>query len=316
MVVITQKRFKGQDGRPTNLTLLKALNNGTLLEKIPHRYYFPKEVLKNFIKVKKMVLKNKAAYLKSKGGNKLTSAVIIIDGKSGSGKSTIASQVGLFFDPYITLEKNYAWNMDRLMELIENPKVGDCIILDEGMIFNSRKANSDDNIRLIVALSQVRSKGVFFIICINSVHQLEKSIPLSRADFLIHVKRIGGMTGIPQYSIYDSDRMKQLIIKNAGKYSYKGIYPNIDWRTFSRYLFADEVRYDNMKHKESLKNIQNKKNNSSDREAKIRIALMKLIEYCRENEVVKKYTEFSKITGLASNTLSDYKRKYEMELKK
>lgn len=461
MVVITQKRFEGQDGKPTNPKLLKLMNEGVELKDIPHQYFFPENVLKNLINVKKTVLKNKEAYIKSGGGNKMTSAVLIVDGYSASGKtltegskvlmsngewkniedvkigdevispqndgshtfekvthlhnrfeeeiyevweknrqkrflyscagnheivylnvekkeirnieardlaklkipiysltmpnirlnikkgkkntdikrikielkkgkpsqvygfsitgeskwhitdnfmvthnSTIASQIGLFFDPTMTLEKNYAWNMQKLMRLIEHPSPGQVIILDEGMIFNSRKANSQDNIKLIVALSQVRSKGVFFIICINSVHQLEKSIPLSRADFLVHVKRIGGMTGTPKYCIYDSDKMKQLIVKNAGKYSYAGVYPNVDWMTFSRYMPFNDVRYDKMKHKESLKNIDD--NKKKEKDIKVKLGLARLVEFLKQ-EYDLSYKKSSKIIKMPLTSIDNYR---------
>lgn len=307
MVVIKQKRLPGQDGRPTNPQLLKALRESKDLNLIPHQYYFPEVVLKNFIKVKKTVLKNKEAYIRSGGGNKMTSAVMIVDGKSGSGKSTIAAQMGLFFDPSMTMEKNYAWNMDRLMHLVENTYPGMVIIMDEAMVVNSRSANSDANIKLIIALSQIRSKGVFFIFCINSVHQLEKTIPLSRANFLVHVRRIGGLSGTPKYCVYDEDRMKQLIIKNSGKYSYAGVFPNIDWMTFSRYFPFDDSRYDKMKHKESLKNLM-QKSKKSVRDDKIKIGIAKLIEFMKAENVLPSYEKLSEVSGLPTSTLYEYRK--------
>lgn len=304
MVVISIVRSKGQDGKPTNPNLIKALNEHKDLSKIPHRFFFPKNILKNLLIVKKAVLKNKETYIKSGGGNKMTSAVIIIDGKSDAGKSTLASQVGLFFDPYMTLEKNYAWNFKKLFRLIEHVKPGGAIIFDEAMIANSRGANSEDNKKLIVALSQIRSKGAFLIFCINSVHQLEKSIPLSRANFLIHVKRIGGINGTPKYVAYDSDRMKDLVIKNAGKYSYKGVLPNTNWATFSRYFFACEVKYDKMKHKESMENINGKK--KSIRDDKIKIGIAKLIEHCKKENFLS-FQQCSKVIGIPTSTMETYR---------
>lgn len=313
MVVVTIKRHEGQDGKPTNPKLIKLLNETKDLRKVPHQFFFPETVLKNLIIMKKAVLKNIESYKKSGGGNKLTSAVIVVDGKSNSGKTTLGSQIALFFDPTVTLEKNYAWNMDRLMHLADNAKAGDAIVMDEGMIFNSRKANSDDNIKLIVTLSQIRSKGIFFIFCINSVHQLEKTIPLSRANCLFHVRRIGGINGTPKYVAYDENRMRDLVIKNSGKYSYKGVLPNTNWATFSKYFFADDVRYDKMKHRESLKNVANK-DKISKNQKKTQIALMKLVEHCRDLGLIKTYPEFSKITGIPQTTLSEYKRRYPEEL--
>lgn len=255
MAVIEIKRYKGQDGKPTEPQLLSLLKD-TKLSEIPHRFFLPEVILKNLIRVKKAVLKNKEAYIKSHGGNKMTSSVIIFDGKSNSGKTTLAAQIGLFFQPNMTLEKNYAWNIDRLLELIENASPGQVIIMDEAMVINSRSSNSEDNLKLIIALSQVRSKGVFLLFCINSIHQLEKSISLTRADFMFHLKRIGGISGIPKYCIYDEDKMRQLVVKNAGKYSYAGVIPNTSFFTFSRYFPFNDVRYDNMKHDESIKNLK------------------------------------------------------------
>lgn len=314
MVVITQKRFKGQDGEPTNPILLKALREHQDLNQIPHKYYFPKDVLKNYISVKKTVLKNRDAYIKSGGGNKMTSVVCIIEGMSGSGKSTYAGQLGLFWDPKMTLEVNYAWNMKRLMYLVDHTYPGMVIIMDEAMVVNSRSANSSDNLKLIIALSQIRSKGVFFIFCINSVHQLEKTIPLTRADFLIRVKRIGGLAGTPKYCVYDKDKMKQIIVKNAGKYSHNGVFPNIGWSTFSKYFPFDDVRYDKMKHKESKKNLDPKKKNERDK--KYEVGLTRLMEYCRMNELIRTYEDFHKITGIAAITLGTQKNKLYEDLAK
>ncbi len=314
MVVITQKRFKGQDGEPTNPILLKALRGHQDLNQIPHRYYFPKNVLKNFISVKKTVLKNRDVYIKSGGGNKMTSVVCIIEGMSGSGKSTFGSQLGLFWDPEMTLEVNYAWNMKRLMYLVDHTYPGMVIIMDEAMVVNSRSANSSDNLKLIIALSQIRSKGVFFIFCINSVHQLEKTIPLTRADFLIRVKRIGGLAGTPKYCVYDKDKMKQIIVKNAGKYSHNGVFPNIGWSTFSKYFPFDDVRYDKMKHKESLKNLNTK--NKNNRDKKYELALTRLMEYCRINEFIRTYEDIHKITGISTIILGTQKNKFYDELSK
>lgn len=309
MVVIKIDRSPEQDGVPTKPELIKALGESGDLMRIPHQFYFPIKVLKGLIKIKKAVLKNKAAYIKSGGGNKLTSAVLIVDGKSDAGKSTLASQIGLFFDPNMTLENSYCWTFEKLFRLIENATVGDCIILDEAMIANSRSANSQSNLKLIIALSQVRSKGVFIIFCINSVHQLEKTIPLSRANCLFHVKRIGGISGTPKYCVYDEEKMRQLVIKNAGKYSYAGVFPNLEWATFSRYFPFSDVKYDRMKHKESMKNVT-EKDKGTKTQRKVQLALMKLVEYCRGNGIIKTYPEFANITGLASTTLAEYKRRY------
>jgi hypothetical protein len=314
MVVITQKRMDGQDGRPTNPKLVKALIEKKDLMQIPHRYYFPKDVLRNFISIKNTVLKNREAYLASGGGNKMTSVVCIVEGMSGSGKSTIASQLGLLWDPKLKLEINYAWNMKRLMYLVEHTYPGMVIVMDEAMILNSRSANSSDNLKIIIALSQIRSKGVFFIFCINSVHQLEKTIPLSRADFLIRVKRVGGLSGTPKYCIYDKDKMKLLIVKNSGKYSYSGVFPNIGWTTFSKYFPFDDVRYDKMKHRESKKNLDPKKKNQ--REKKYELALTRLMEYCRMNELIRTYEDFHKITDISAIVLGTQKNKFYEDLAK
>lgn len=306
MVVIKIKRVKGQDGRPTNPKLAKALNEHKDLSKIPHQFFLPEVILKNLIIVKKSVLKNKEAYIRSGGGNKMTSAVMVIDGKSNSGKSTLASQIGLFFDPTMTMERNYAWNLDRLEQLANNTYPGMVIVMDEAMVINSRSANSGDNVKLIITLSQIRSKGVFFLFCINSVHQLEKTIPLSRANFLIHVKRIGGINGTPKYCAYDEDRMRDLVIKNSGKYSYRGVYPNTSWATFSRYFPFDDVRYDKMKHLESLKNVQKKK--KSIRDEKIGLGIGRLSLYLKENNIIDSYEKIMNITGLPRSSLSEYRR--------
>jgi len=108
--------------------------------------------------------------------------------------------------------------------------------------------------------------------------------------------------------------MRQVIIKNSGKYSHSGVYPNIGWTTFSKYFPFNDVRYDKMKHNESKKNLDPK--NKLNRDKKYEIALTRLIEYCRFNNIFKSYEDFHKITDIPTITLGTLKNKLFEQLSK
>jgi hypothetical protein len=137
---------------------------------------------------------------------KNTSAVFIIDGKSGLGKTTLSTQVGCYINnrvkefyakkgkendsPNFTLD-NVHWTPGSFLDFLKDEnkhlKKGDIVIMDESMIISSRSAMSEVNRMVIIMMSMIRSKNLFVIFNVNSIFDLDRNLPLHRADMLINL---------------------------------------------------------------------------------------------------------------------------------
>lgn len=127
-----------------------------------------------------------------------TSAVLIFDGRSGMGKTTLCNQTGLSLDPDFGLHKIH-FNPETFLEGeidedgktvkvgLANAKEGDYISFDEAMIISNRSAMSSINRMIIQAMSMIRSKRIYVAFCVNSIFDLDRNLVLHRADCLFHV---------------------------------------------------------------------------------------------------------------------------------
>lgn len=128
---------------------------------------------------------------------KQTSAVLIFDGRSGLGKTTLSSQTSCVIHNLVkqymgdkTPEFNLdcmAWTPDDFVEKLEKAHKGDTVILDESMILSNRSTMADMNKKVIIMMSLIRSKQIFVIFNINSIFDMDRNLPLHRADVLVHL---------------------------------------------------------------------------------------------------------------------------------
>ena len=106
--------------------------------------------------------------------NHNTSIVIIIDGKSGKGKTTLSNQTGRYLDPNFDL-KNIYYNPETFLKGLANSKKGEYHSFDEAMIISSRSVMSQVNRMIIQAMSMIRSKNIYVCFCVNSIFDLDKN---------------------------------------------------------------------------------------------------------------------------------------------
>ncbi len=152
--------------------------------------------------------------------NKNNSVVIIVDGKSGVGKSSLAIQIAKFLDPNFTID-NITWTPADFIDKAESLSKA-ALVFDEGMKINSRSALSKSNKAMIVALSQLRSRNLFIILCINSLFDLDRSIALHRADLLYHMYTKDDLIdGERRIKVYGRQKIKYLYIAGKKYYSYR-----------------------------------------------------------------------------------------------
>lgn len=180
---------------------------------------------------------------------KNTSAVLVIDGRSGLGKSTLASQIGLYVDPNFSLD-NFYFEPEEFIKGLTEARVGTCLIFDEAMLLSSRAALSQINKMVIIAMSMIRSKRLMIIFCVNSLFDLDRNLALSRADLILHVygesltdrgKFMAFFKGADGY-----DRIKALYLLGKKFYNYSKPKSNFFSRFSSRFT-VDEKEYDDKK---------------------------------------------------------------------
>ncbi len=200
---------------------------------------------------------------------KNTSFVIIIDGNSGLGKSTLANQIAITWDKNYSLKKLH-YNPTTFLEGgngkigLENCKKGDCLVFDEAMLLSARGALTAMNRVMIQALSMIRSKQIFIIFCVNSLFDLDKNIAISQARLLIHLYGKNfidrGNFGAFFMANGQENRMKQLYLFGKKYYSYTKPRANFIGR-FTKEFIVDQQAYDKQKNKgvsEFLKQAEQK----------------------------------------------------------
>lgn len=176
-----------------------------------------------------------------------TSIVMIFDGKSGKGKTTLSNQTGSYLDPNFDL-KNIYYDPETFLKGLAEAKPGDYFSFDEAMIISSRSAMSSVNKMIIQAMSMIRSKKIYVAFCVNSIFDLDKNLVLSRADALMHVYGLG-LVDRGRFAVYFKssgdqwDRIKDLYLKGKKFYSYYEPKPNYRCR-FVKDFVVDETKYE------------------------------------------------------------------------
>ncbi len=177
------------------------------------------------------------------------SAVFIVDGRSGMGKTTISSQIGSYMTKNFSLE-NIHFTPETFLEALTKTQKGDTLIFDEAMLLSSRAALSAINRMIVVAMSMIRSKNLCIIFNVNSIFDLDRNLALSRADLLLHCYG-DSLTDKGRFLAFfkggdKMDRIKKLYIYGKKFYSYGSPKSNFN-STFTSYFTVDNDEYERKK---------------------------------------------------------------------
>ncbi len=228
--------------------------------------------------------------------NHNTSLVIVTDGRSGLGKTTLSFQTAIFLDKTFNLDKVF-YNPDDFLEGLAKAKKGDCIIFDEAMLISSRSALSSVNKMIVQSMSMIRSKQIFIIFCVNSIFDLDKNLAISRCDLLLHVYGENLIDRGKFLAFYkprqQPDKIKQLYLH--GKKDYRYSFPKGNFSgTFPKEFIVNENAYDRQKDKgvnDFLRGMDNSTNQKSNYSRDV------LIFYLRDKHEMKT-KELAKLTCL------------------
>lgn len=147
------------------------------------------------------------------------SKYIVIDGKEGTGKSTLAIKIAQTIDEQFTMEKV---NLDFFQfhsQITYGPRK-QAIIYDEastGLL--GRTSMTKIATTLIKTLQVSRAKNLFMLLCIPNFFMIDSYIRNHRVDALIHIDQRGS------YWFYDEHKVKDLLDKGLKNYNFKQVKP-------------------------------------------------------------------------------------------
>ena len=180
---------------------------------------------------------------------KKQSAVIIVDGRSGMGKTTLSFQTAKYMTDDFSLD-NVFYTPEKFLEALTKTKKGDTLVFDEAMLLSSRAALSQMNRMIVIAMSMIRSKNLLIIFNVNSIFDIDRNLALSRADLLLHCYG-ESLTDKGKFLAFfkggdGQDRIKDLYINGKKFYSYGRPKANF-YSKFSKYFVVDEEEYERRK---------------------------------------------------------------------
>lgn len=149
-------------------------------------------------------------FIKDKVLNHNNLFLAIIDGRTGTGKSTLGAQMAKQLDPNFSLDKE-CFNAEQFATALKGAQVGDCIVLDESFsTANKRKTQSSGNMEILSMLQMMRVKRCFIIVILPCVFDLDKNLLLNLCDMFIHCYRQEEFGPRGFFSCYDRIGLKKL----------------------------------------------------------------------------------------------------------
>lgn len=101
---------------------------------------------------------------------------LVISGREGTGKSTLAIQIASTVDPTFCMERVCFKRQDFLKQL-KSAKPGQAIIMDEGnMFFFSREAMTEENREMFKLFTMMRQLRLFIIICVPKYFSIDSGL--------------------------------------------------------------------------------------------------------------------------------------------
>lgn len=212
-------------------------------------------------------------------------AFIVVAGREGFGKSTIAFQMATYLDPTFNLDR-CVFTSEQFLEAVENAEKYQAIVFDETMGYlSARGAMSKFNRSLIKVMSEMRSKNLFIILCISNFFELDRYPAIHRSTGLIYIYKRSF------FGSYDYNKKRQLYFKGKKFYSY-AVSPTFTGRFYS-YFVLDKEKYETKKQAAIVEWQQITK-----RESKWKEQRDLLIKTCVENKLMTR-KEVSDLIGVS-----------------
>ncbi len=215
---------------------------------------------------------------------------VLITGREGFGKSTIAMQIALYCDHDFTID-NVVFTAEQFLEAVGSAKKYTAIVFDETMGYlSSRNGMSKFNKVLIKVMSEMRSKNLFVFLCIPNFFMMDWYVAQHRTTGLLYVRKRG------VFASYDYPTKKKLYIEGKRMHTYH-VPPNFFGR-FVKCFPIDEVLYEKKK-QEAI----NEWATDTAAQSKWMTQRDKLIAFCLQNNLMKQ-NEVAETIGLSEMQVS------------
>lgn len=108
--------------------------------------------------------------------------VMVVDGREGAGKSTLALQMKAIYDGRYNLD-NVLFDATSMIKTMRFAPRKSCVVVDEAIIsLYKREALKDFQLTLVKAFSIVRARNLFFILVLPNFNDLDPNIR-TRANY-------------------------------------------------------------------------------------------------------------------------------------
>lgn len=129
---------------------------------------------------------------------------LVITGKEGFGKSTLACQVASVLSKRFCL-KSICYEPSQYINNLSETQKGDVLIPDEGNLFLlNREAMGQDNRYMLKLFALMRQRNVITIICVPNFFTLDSYVRLHRVDGLIRIHERG------KFVFFNQEAIKQI----------------------------------------------------------------------------------------------------------
>jgi hypothetical protein len=200
--------------------------------------------------------------------------VLVVDGKEGAGKSTLALQMAKCYDPNFNLSR-VVFDAESFRDAIFKAKKGQALVYDEAFTgLSSRSSLSTINRALVSLMMQMRQKNLFVIVVLPTFFLLDKYVALWRTKALFHVYESGGRRGY--FKVYNSKKKKYLYLAGKQTYSYGGsdkkwkVFTKFKGRFYGKFALGDKVEEDKYRKKKEKALMETEKNPMSAGQVKYR----------------------------------------------
>ena len=257
-----------------------------------NQYHIHPGVIEGLNHVKERVLKNKDM------------CTILVDGRHGTGKSTLAAQLAYYLSDGESTLNDVVFTPDDFVKKLKGAKPGDHIILDEAFdTINRRNSRSSENLEVLSLMQKMRTRQCFIWIVLPYMYDLDKTVVLGVADYLFHCWRKDfGDRG--QYSVFRRQGIKNLYLnyKPFYAYPYQKVRPNLHPCRFSKFFPFDEKDYQKKKLDSFIKMSTQVKKKSA-RVEKLKKQRTELIRYLTSNFGISG-REIGKVIGISQPAVS------------
>ncbi len=202
-----------------------------------HSFYMDGYLLKNLKYAKDSVL------------NKKNMFVCLIDGRTGTGKSTLGCQAASYLTDGKHSVLNTTFTTKQFTDRLKEIKRGQAIVIDEAfLLLNKRKTQSSQNMIILSIMQAARVKQCFIFIILPSMFDLDKNLTLNIGDLFLHCYRKGSFGSRGQFSCYDRIGLKRLWLFCRQEYSYRTKISMPNFRaSFTKKFPIDQEAYDKKK---------------------------------------------------------------------